>query len=109
MSRNALHYNLKAAEVRTLRGLIDDISTDKRIVQRCRIILMTEKGVPLQEIADVLDLSKTTVNTWRQKFLACRLEGLVVLKSPGRFPGPVKEIRPVHYSETDAAVSSPAP
>lgn len=59
---------------------------DLQLVQRCKIILLTEKGISLQEIADQLGLSKTTVNTWRQIFKTKRLAGLKIRKRLGRPP-----------------------
>lgn len=78
--------NLGFAEKRELAGMILQAGDDLRLVRRCEIILLTEKGISLQEIADQLGLSKTTVNTWRQIFKAERLPGLKLRKRLGRPP-----------------------
>ncbi|HKZ17536.1 MAG TPA: helix-turn-helix domain-containing protein [Geobacteraceae bacterium] len=84
MSRKRLVLNLSSSERVELETIISDETSNKRMVLRCRIILMTEEGVPLQEIADMLGLSKNTVNTWRQIFLVKRIQGLNDKKRKGR-------------------------
>jgi transposase-like protein len=45
-------------------------------MQRARIVTMAANGVPSQHIAQQLALSRPTVQLWRERFLALRLEGL---------------------------------
>lgn len=45
---------------------------------------MTDEGKTLDDIADTLDVSRATVNFWRQKFLRKRLEGLKDEQRNGR-------------------------
>jgi transposase len=47
-----------------------------RLVQRARIIRLAADGVPSQDIARQLEISRPTVQLWRQRFLALRLPGL---------------------------------
>ena len=47
-----------------------------RLVQRARIIQMAANGIPGQRIAHDLDISRPTIQLWRERFLALRLEGL---------------------------------
>jgi len=47
-----------------------------RLVQRGRIIQMASDGVLNQDIARQLDISRPTVQLWRERFLALRLAGL---------------------------------
>lgn len=47
-----------------------------RLVQRARIIQMASDGVLNQDIARQLDISRPTVQLWRERFLALRLAGL---------------------------------
>jgi len=86
MPRKRLVLNLSSFEKKELHSIILKSQDDVRMLQRCEIILMTEKGIPLQEIAAQLDLSKTTVNTWRQIFKMKRMSGLTVRKRLGRPP-----------------------
>lgn len=84
MPRKKLNLNLSSREKQELETYLQEHGTQSRIVNRCRIILMTEAGIALQDIADQLGLSKTTVNTWRQIYLTGRLAGLTDRKLPGR-------------------------
>jgi len=47
-----------------------------RLIQRAQIIRMAAEGVLSQEIARRLEISRPTVQLWRQRFLALRLPGL---------------------------------
>ncbi|MHC1698784.1 MAG: helix-turn-helix domain-containing protein [Geobacteraceae bacterium] len=91
MPRKRLKLNLGSFEKKELARMILQSRDDLRLVQRCKIILLTEKGLSLQEIADQLDLSKTTVNTWRQIFKTKRLPGLKIRKRLGRPPNTKKK------------------
>ena len=73
------------------RGTLDLWARGKRLaqrlVQRARIIRMAAEGVPSQEIARRLKISRPTVQLWRQRFLALRLPGLEKdAPRPGRIP-----------------------
>ena len=58
-----------------------------RVVQRSQIIQMAAEGMQSQAIAQALRVSRPTVQLWRQRFLALRLEGLEKdAPRPGRFP-----------------------
>jgi len=58
-----------------------------RVVQRAQIIQMAANGMDSQDIAESLELSRPTVQLWRQRFLALRLAGLEKdAPRPGRIP-----------------------
>lgn len=58
-----------------------------RMVQRAQIIQMAAEGVLNQDIAQRLNVSRPTVQLWRQRFLALRLPGLEKdAPRPGRIP-----------------------
>jgi len=58
-----------------------------RRVLRARIIQMAAKGALNQEIAEELNISRPTVQLWRNRFLAQRLAGLEKdAPRPGRIP-----------------------
>jgi transposase len=86
MPRKRLKLNLGSFEKKELARMILQSGDDLMLVRRCKIILLTEKGISLQEIAGQLGLSKTTVNTWRQIFKTKRLAGLKIRKRLGRPP-----------------------
>jgi len=68
-----------------------------RLVQRARIVQMAADGVLSQDIARELDISRPTVQLWRERFLSLRLEGLEKdAPRPGRLPSiPEKKVRAV--------------
>jgi len=58
-----------------------------RQVQRAQIILMAANGTQSQEIARRMNISRPTVQLWRQRFLALRVSGLEKdAPRPGRIP-----------------------
>ena len=68
-----------------------------RVVQRAQIITMAAEGVLNQEIAQALGISRPSVQLWRERFLALRLEGLRKdAPRPGRIPSiPESKVRAV--------------
>jgi len=58
-----------------------------RIVQRARIIQMAASNYENQEIAATLNISRPTVQLWRERFLSLRLPGIEKdAPRPGRIP-----------------------
>ena len=58
-----------------------------RVVQRAQIIQMAANGMDSQDIAKGLEVSRPTIQLWRQRFLALRLAGLEKdAPRPGRIP-----------------------
>ena len=72
-------------------------SFPSRLVQRAQIVQMAADGVLSQDIARTLEISRPTVQLWRERFLALRLEGLEKdAPRPGRIPNiPEKKVRAV--------------
>ena len=68
-----------------------------RLVQRARIIQMAADGVLNQAIARELEISRPTVQLWRERFLSLRLAGLETdAPRPGRIPSiPERKVRAV--------------
>src|SRR5881628_1201305 len=68
-----------------------------RLIQRAQIIVMAAQGIPSRDIAQALEVSRPTVQLWRERFLALRLEGLKKdAPRPGRIPSiPEKKVRAV--------------
>ncbi len=105
MPRKRLILKINSAERKELNNLIHHESSSKSLVSRCKIILLTDAGVPMQEIAEILDLSKTTVNTWRQIYLAQGLEGLKVKRRRGRPSKIARDILFRHFPGLDGNIS----
>src|SRR5512135_3814015 len=62
-------------------------SLSVRLVQRARIVTMAADGITNQDIARQLEISRPTVQLWRDRFLALRMAGLEKdAPRPGRVP-----------------------
>ncbi len=106
MSRKPLIFNLSSSDREALENIIDHETSDARIVLRSKIILMTEEGIPLQEIANRLGLSKVTVNTCRQNYLSGGIEALKRKKRPGRPSKLAKQILSDHFHGAEDKIFS---
>src|SRR4030042_3200140 len=87
MSRKATRIILAPEE----RAVVDEWArsrtTSLRVVKRAKIIHMASNGMDSQDIAKHLDVSRPTVQLWRERFLALRLAGLEKdAPRPGRIP-----------------------
>src|SRR5258708_28218503 len=74
MSRRAAAIALTSEEQATLNTWSRGRSIPARLVQRARIIRMAAQGKFSQEIAAELHTSRPTVQLWRHRFLALRLD-----------------------------------
>ncbi len=79
--------HLSSEERTTLASWARAKSMPLRLVQRARIVTMAADGVTSQDIARQLDISRPTVQLWRERFLALRVSGLEKdAPRPGRIP-----------------------
>ena len=87
MSRRATPIVLSPEERTALDTLSRGRSLPLRQVQRAQIIQMAADGLLNQEIANRLNLSRPTIQLWRERFLAYRVAGLEKdAPRPGRLP-----------------------
>ena len=87
MSRRAAPIELTLEEQSILDTWARGRRIEARLVQRAQIIRMAARGILSQEIAEELDISRPTVQLWRQRFLALRVAGLEKdAPRPGRLP-----------------------
>ncbi len=78
---------LTPKEEATIHHWAQGKSIPLRLVQRAQIIQMAARGVFNHDIAKRLNISRPTVQLWRDRFLALRLSGLEKdAPRPGRFP-----------------------
>ena len=86
--RSAPAIVLSAEEQPVLAAWAHGRKCPLRLVQRAQIVQMAANGVLNQDIARELDISRPTVQLWRERFLALRLAGLEQdAPRPGRIPG----------------------
>jgi len=86
MSRHAASLNLTDTEINTLEHWIGAGTTEQRLVERARIILLAHQGQTTQQIARALHTRLARVSKWRQRFLHLRLDGLQDRPRPGKPP-----------------------
>ncbi|MCZ6562184.1 MAG: IS630 family transposase, partial [Deltaproteobacteria bacterium] len=85
--RTATRIVLSNEERSTLSVWARGRSVTVRLAQRARIIKMAADEVLSQDIAKELTISRPTVQLWRERFVALRLEGLEQdAPRPGRIP-----------------------
>ncbi|HKZ57536.1 MAG TPA: IS630 family transposase [Thermodesulfovibrionales bacterium] len=78
---------LTPQEEATINRWVHGKSFPLRLIQRAQIIKLASKGVFNHDIAKRLDISRPTVQLWRERFLALRLSGLEKdAPRPGRIP-----------------------
>ena len=78
---------LTPQEESTINRWVQGKNYPLRLVQRAKIIQLAAKEIFNHEIAKQLDISRPTVQLWRERFLALRLSGLEKdAPRPGRFP-----------------------
>lgn len=75
---------LTAEDREHLESWLRSPSLPQGLGNRARIVLLSHAGVPNTEISKRLDLSMPTIKKWRDRFLACGLEGLYDELRPGR-------------------------
>ena len=84
MSKRRITFNLTNSEKRQLETTVKSRTAEQRMVVRCKIVLMTEEGKTLNEIAEKLDISRVTANNWRRRYSLNRMEGLKDIHRSGR-------------------------
>ena len=86
---------LSSAERSTLTAWAHAKSLPLRVIQRAQIVALAADGVTSQAIAAQLEISRPTVQLWRERFLALRVAGLEKdAPRPGRIPSiPATKIR----------------
>ena len=104
MSRKAAQILLNPDE----RAIINEWARSRtmplRVVQRAKIIQMASNGIDSQDIAKELNISRPTVQLWRQRFLALRTDGLekdaprpgAPYRENGSYHGPLYRYTGVH-------------
>jgi len=83
MPRPKAELSLTDAERRTLKTWASRPKSTLRLATRARIVLACAEGLDNQAVAVRLRVCSKTVGTWRQRFIARRLEGLADEPRPG--------------------------
>lgn len=84
MARKAAEIILTAEEENELRRRLRAGTTEKRMAQRCQLVLWCAEGQSTAEVAAMLKVRPNTVSQWRGRFSKERLAGLHDLPRRGR-------------------------
>jgi DNA-directed RNA polymerase specialized sigma24 family protein len=84
--KTSLRVVLTTLERAELEQRLRFMSTSLGLARRCRAILGVADGLPLVEVARLVDLTEKHVRKWVQRFLKDRLEGLRDRPGRGRKP-----------------------
>lgn len=86
MSRSPAQVRLTESEEATLREWTRKGSSEQRLVDRARIILLSNEGLTVEKIAQQLRTRPARVSKWRQRFAKDRLSALSDAPRPGKPP-----------------------
>jgi hypothetical protein len=84
--KTSLHVALTTEERDRLEQRLRCTTTPLGLARRCRAILGVADGLPLVEVARLVDLAERHVRKWVQRFLKDRLDGLHDRPGRGRKP-----------------------
>jgi DNA-directed RNA polymerase specialized sigma24 family protein len=84
--KTSLHVVLTPLERAELEQRLRFRSTSLGMARRCRALLAVADGLPLVEVARLVDLTEKHVRKWVQRFLKERLAGLRDRPGRGRKP-----------------------
>ena len=84
--KTSLRVVLTAEQRSQLEQRLRSTTTSLGLARRCRAILGVADGLPLVEVARLVDLTEKHVRKWVPRFLKDRLEGLRDRPGRGRKP-----------------------
>ena len=84
MSRSPAQVHLTEEEEATLREWTRKSTSEQRVVDRARIILLSNEGLTVEKIAERLGTRPARVSKWRQRFVKDRLGALSDAPRPGK-------------------------
>ena len=76
MARSRARIQLTTEEEAILRQWLRQGTSEQRLVERARIILLSQEGLTVEKIAERLAARPARVSKWRQRFAESRMAGL---------------------------------
>jgi transposase len=76
MARSPARIQLTSEEEATLRQWLRQGTSEQRLVERARVILLSHEGLTVEKIAERLTTRPARVSKWRQRFAQSRMAGL---------------------------------
>src|SRR5690348_8915977 len=95
---------LRTGDQPKLERLVRSRTTGSGLAARARVMLLASEGVPNYEIAELVGVSRPTVNRWRYRYAERGIAGLADEKRPGR-PKTVDEARVISATLTPPPAS----
>ena len=86
MARKSVRFELTAEQEGTLKMWVGSHRTQQRYSRRAQVILLSARGLTLEEISARSGLNRTNCLKWRKRFAAEGLEGLEDKPRKGRPP-----------------------
>jgi transposase len=86
MARKAKEIEVSHEEIKELKSWVRSQTIESRYATRAQIILMSLEGRSLDEISKSLNVTKATVNKWRNRFRKNGLSSMDDLPRPGKPP-----------------------
>jgi len=84
MARPVARIQLSVEEESTLREWTRRGTSEQRVIERARIILLSHEGLSVEKIAERLQTRTARVSKWRQRFVEGRLNALGDASRPGK-------------------------
>lgn len=84
MARPAKEISCTEEEFTQLRRIAGSLKTEKRLVDRARIVIACLEKKKIRDVAAECGCSTVTVNKWRNRFIVSRIEGLFDKGRSGR-------------------------
>ena len=95
---------LRTGDQQKLQKLVRSRTTGSGLAARARVVLLASDGVPNYEIAELVGMSRPTVNRWRSRYAERGIAGLADEKRPGR-PKTVDEAKVISATLTPPPAS----
>lgn len=76
---------LRSGDRDVLTGMVRSTSIRSGLSARARIVLLAADGIPNVEIAELVGVSRPTVNLWRHRYAESGVKGLRDDPKPGRW------------------------
>ena len=76
MARSPARIQLTSEEEATLRQWLRQGTSEQRLVERAKVILLSHEGLTVEKIAERLGTRPARVSKWRQRFAQSRMAGL---------------------------------
>lgn len=86
MARKSIHYKVTEEQHEKLVTMQRSLKLQKRYVDRAKIVILSSKGMTIDQIMEQTNLSRRAVNKWRQRFKTHGIEGLMDAPRQGKPP-----------------------